>query len=87
MTLCFLSTAVNKVMFEQKRAQSDLTEQIEQLQEVQVRLERQAVELSEERDRLNWTLGVILEYQNFPVADFCPHRGEPDRQTGPFELS
>lgn len=84
-TLCFLSTAVNKVISTQDRAQSDLTERIERLQEVQVRLEREAVELSEERDRLNWTLGVILEYQNFPVANYCPHRGEPDRQTDTFK--
>lgn len=55
-------------------------EQIDRLQEVQVRLGRQVGELNEERDRLNWTLGVILETQNFPVAYRCPHRGEPHRQ-------
>lgn len=83
-TLCSLSAAVNKVISEQKRAHSDLTEQMERLQEVQVHLEREAVELSEERDQLNWTLGVILQYQNFPVASHCPNRGEPDRQTDTF---
>lgn len=62
------------VISEQKRTQSDLTEQIG-------RLEREAGELSGERDRLNWTMGVILEHQNFPVAFRCPNRGEPDRQT------
>lgn len=62
------------VISELKRTQSDLTEQIG-------RLEREAGELSGERDRLNWTMGVILEHQNFPVAFRCPNRGEPDRQT------
>lgn len=81
MTLSSLSTAVNVVISEQKRTQSDLTEQIGRLQGVHVRLEREAGELSGERDRLNWTLGVILEHQNFPVAFRCPNRGEPDRQT------
>lgn len=62
------------VISELKRTQSDLREQIG-------RLEREAGELSGERDRLNWTMGVILEHQNFPVAFRCPNRGEPDRQT------
>lgn len=81
MTLSSLSTAVNAVISEQMRTQSNLTEQIERLQEVQVRLEGEVGELSGERDRLNWTLGVILEHQNFPVAYRCPNRGEPDWQT------
>lgn len=69
-------TAVRVAVSEQRRMQSDLTERIERLQEVQVRLEREAGELSRERDRLNLTLGAILEYQTFPVASWCPHRGE-----------
>lgn len=85
-TLCFLFTAVNKVISEQNRAQSNLTEQVDHLQDLHVHLERQVLELSEERDRLNWTLGVILENQNFPVAYRCPHRGESDRPTDTFQL-
>lgn len=80
-TLSYLSTAVNVIISEQMRTQSNLTEQIKRLQEVQVRLEGEVVELSGERDRLNWTLGVILEHQNFPVAYRCPNRGEQDWQT------
>lgn len=62
-----LTVHFNMVISEQKRTQSDLTEQIG-------RLEREAGELSGERDRLNWTMGVILEHQNFPVAFRCPNR-------------
>ncbi|XP_075899299.1 C-type lectin domain family 12 member B-like [Nelusetta ayraudi] len=68
-----LTVHFNMVISEQKRTQSDLTEQIERLQGLQVRLEREAGEQSGERDRLNWTLGVILEHQNFPVAFRCPN--------------
>uniref|UniRef100_A0A3Q0STF7 C-type lectin domain-containing protein n=1 Tax=Amphilophus citrinellus TaxID=61819 RepID=A0A3Q0STF7_AMPCI len=37
--------------------------------------ERRTEELTRERDRLRWTVGVILEYENFPVNKFCPRKG------------
>ncbi|XP_026226134.1 NKG2-A/NKG2-B type II integral membrane protein-like isoform X2 [Anabas testudineus] len=39
-----------------------------------VRLKRQKQELIRERDRLNWTIRVILEYENFPVNNYCPQK-------------
>ncbi|KAM4581216.1 asialoglycoprotein receptor 2-like [Odontesthes bonariensis] len=37
-------------------------------------LKNQTEELSRDRDDLNWTLGVILKFDNFPVKDFCPDK-------------
>ncbi|XP_039886795.1 C-type lectin domain family 12 member A-like isoform X3 [Simochromis diagramma] len=31
-------------------------------------------ELRGERDNLNWTLEVILKFDNFPVKDYCPNK-------------
>lgn len=47
------------------------------LEKLQLRGERDALlgrvrELKRERDRLNWTLDVILTYDNFPVSTVCP---------------
>lgn len=39
-----------------------------------INLERQKQELSKDRDRLNWTLEVILQFDNFPVHDYCPEK-------------
>lgn len=33
-------------------------------------------ELRGERDNLNWTLEVILKFDNFPVKDYCPKKRE-----------
>uniref|UniRef100_A0A3Q3M118 C-type lectin domain-containing protein n=1 Tax=Mastacembelus armatus TaxID=205130 RepID=A0A3Q3M118_9TELE len=37
-------------------------------------LERKAEELTRERDRLNWTIEAILEYDNFRVNAYCPQK-------------
>jgi len=39
-------------------------------------LERRGEELTRERDQLNWTLGVIMEYQDLPVKTLCPQKGK-----------
>ncbi|KAM9353850.1 C-type lectin domain family 4 member A-like [Symphorus nematophorus] len=45
-----------------------------QLRTQMTNLERQREELIREKDGLNWTLGVILEYENFPVKTLCPQK-------------
>lgn len=69
-------TAVNTVISEQHRENSNLTAQNLQLWTKNADLERQREELTREKDRLNWTMGVILEYENFPVNTHCPQQGE-----------
>ncbi|KAK5598429.1 hypothetical protein CRENBAI_011354 [Crenichthys baileyi] len=51
-----------------------LSEQTKQLMETTRILENQTAELRKEKDNLNWTLEVILTFENFPVKDFCPQR-------------
>ncbi|XP_060936945.1 C-type lectin domain family 12 member B-like [Limanda limanda] len=46
-----------------------------QLRQEKNDLERRSKELSRERDGLNWTMEVILQYQTFPVATHCPEKG------------
>lgn len=38
-------------------------------------LERKTEELTREKDQLNWTLGVILQYDRFSVKEHCPQKG------------
>lgn len=69
-------TTVNTVMSEQQRENINLTAQNLQLWTQKTDLERRTEELTREKDGLNWTMGVILEYENFPVNTHCPQRGE-----------
>ena len=64
------------VMLEQHRQNDNLTAQNLQLWTEKSDLERQMGELIRERDGLNWTVGVILEYENFPVNLFCLKKGD-----------
>ncbi|XP_019960520.2 CD209 antigen-like protein C isoform X2 [Paralichthys olivaceus] len=43
-----------------------------QLRQERDDMRRRAEELSRERDRLNWTIGVILQHRTFPVKTHCP---------------
>uniref|UniRef100_A0A8C9X621 C-type lectin domain-containing protein n=1 Tax=Sander lucioperca TaxID=283035 RepID=A0A8C9X621_SANLU len=69
-----VSIHFNTVMSEQHRENINLTAQTQQLWTEKTDLERQTEELTRERDRLNWTVGVIMEYQNFPVNAYCPQK-------------
>lgn len=68
--------AVEAVVSERLRENSNLTAQNLQLWTEKTDLERQYKELARERDGLNWTIGVILEHKNFPVDRHCPQKGE-----------
>ncbi|MEQ2250359.1 hypothetical protein ILYODFUR_039187, partial [Ilyodon furcidens] len=61
--------------YELRRTSSILTKKNLKLQAVKAALERRTAELYQDRTRLNWTIGVILQYDNFPVTEHCPHKG------------
>ena len=69
-------TAVKAVVSERFRENSNLTARNLQLWTEKTDLERRNGELTRERDRLNWTIGVILEHKDFPVERHCPQKGE-----------
>ncbi|KAL3980162.1 receptor-type tyrosine-protein phosphatase U [Sarotherodon galilaeus] len=64
----------NTVMREQKREMSNITAQNLQLMKQKTSSERRTEELTRERDQLNWTIGVIMEYQEFSVEKHCPQK-------------
>ncbi|XP_041844290.1 C-type lectin domain family 4 member F-like isoform X2 [Melanotaenia boesemani] len=77
----------------EKRVLENLTEQVtvkmkmfenqtEQLMMEKRRLQNQTEQLSRDRDDLNWTLGVILTFNNFPVNEFCPNKTCQSCRTG-----
>ncbi|XP_041844292.1 asialoglycoprotein receptor 2-like isoform X4 [Melanotaenia boesemani] len=67
-----------QLMMEKRR----LLNQTEQLTMEKRRLENQTEQLSRDRDDLNWTLGVILTFNNFPVNEFCPNKKCQSCRTG-----
>ncbi|XP_029307855.1 C-type lectin domain family 4 member A-like [Cottoperca gobio] len=69
-----VSIHFNTVMSEQRRENVNLTAQNLQLWTEMTDLERQTKDLTRERDGLNWTVEVILEYQNFAVDAHCPQK-------------
>lgn len=71
-----LLTAVKSVTSDHHRENMTLTAQILLLTEEKAELERHTQELTRDRDRLNWTMGLILEYDTFPVSARCPQKGE-----------
>ncbi|XP_023140392.2 C-type lectin domain family 7 member A-like [Amphiprion ocellaris] len=56
------------------RENINLKSQNWQLKAERAALQRRTEELARERDRLNWTIGLILEYENFPVKTRCPQK-------------
>ncbi|XP_068616569.1 CD209 antigen-like protein C [Brachionichthys hirsutus] len=54
--------------------QDSLTARNLQLRKEKADLERRTEELTRGKDRLNWTIGAILEYENFPVQTRCPEK-------------
>ncbi|KAK7944523.1 hypothetical protein WMY93_000251 [Mugilogobius chulae] len=75
--LVYLSVSMTNQRSEIQRVSSELL----LLQEERVMLKGQRSQLQnltqnllEQRERLNWTLDVILSFRQFPVADFCPNK-------------
>ncbi|XP_053183217.1 C-type lectin domain family 4 member M-like [Scomber japonicus] len=69
-----LSIHFNTVISEKHRENTNLTAQNQQLWTEKTDLERRTEELTRDRDGLNWTMGAILEYENFPVKTHCPQK-------------
>lgn len=63
-------------MSEQHSENLDLTAKNLQLWTEKSHLEKETAQLTRERDGLNWTVGVVLEYKDFPVNTYCPQKGE-----------
>ncbi|XP_017295580.1 C-type lectin domain family 4 member G [Kryptolebias marmoratus] len=51
-----------------------LGNRMEQLVKNMSVLQNQTERLTKERNDLNWTLEIILTYNNFPIQDFCPNK-------------
>lgn len=54
----------------------DLTAEYQRLAVEKEISDNKTEELRRERDNLNWTLEVILKFDNFPVNDYCPNKRE-----------
>lgn len=73
-------TAANQQLTMEKsileRQTEELSRDKEELMTEKSVLEREAEELSRDRDQLNRTLGVILEFNTFPVNKYCPEKSK-----------
>lgn len=49
---------------------------ISELTDVKIILKRNVEKLSRVVDNVNWTLGVILKFNNFPVNLYCPNKSK-----------
>uniref|UniRef100_A0A1A8C622 C-type lectin domain-containing protein n=2 Tax=Nothobranchius kadleci TaxID=1051664 RepID=A0A1A8C622_NOTKA len=60
--------------YEQRRLNITLMAQNQRLHAEMEALMRQTQDLIRDRDKLNWTMEVILEYDRFPVDQLCPQK-------------
>ncbi|KAM4581189.1 uncharacterized protein PAE49_005798 isoform 2-T2 [Odontesthes bonariensis] len=71
-------TADNRVLknqTEQLTADNRVLKNRTELMTVEIgNLENQTKHLNRQKDDLNWTLGVILTFNSFPVKEFCPDK-------------
>ncbi|RVE63227.1 hypothetical protein OJAV_G00165340 [Oryzias javanicus] len=72
--LVFVITSLSIFFIRGKRIQSVLMVQNQHLQTEKAALQSRMQNLSRDRDRMNWTITVIMDYQNFPVTELCPHK-------------
>ncbi|KAM9782791.1 LOW QUALITY PROTEIN: C-type lectin domain family 4 member C-like [Neosynchiropus ocellatus] len=72
--IAVLSVHFQTVMSEQFTVNGNLTEQNNLLRAENMLYQNVTGELTSERDRLNWTMGVILEFSDFPVRSYCPQK-------------
>lgn len=63
-------------MSHQEKFTSDLMAEREKLTDAKVILKRNVEKLSRVVENVNWTLGVILKFNNFPVNQYCPNKSE-----------
>ncbi|XP_041649919.1 natural killer cells antigen CD94-like [Cheilinus undulatus] len=72
--IIILKIQLNTAMSEHLRDKNNLTAQNQQLWSEKADLQRKTQELTREKEGLSWTLGVILEHNNFPVDQHCPQK-------------
>lgn len=63
-------------MSRQEKLNSDLMTEREKLTDVKNILKGNVEKLSRDVDNVNWTLGVILKFDNFPVNKYCPDKSK-----------
>lgn len=71
-----LLTAVQLLIGQQKTDIIHMEEEVEQLSDANVVQERENSEMKRVAEQLNWTLNVIMSFENFPVKSFCPEHSE-----------
>uniref|UniRef100_A0A8D3B128 C-type lectin domain-containing protein n=2 Tax=Scophthalmus maximus TaxID=52904 RepID=A0A8D3B128_SCOMX len=69
-----LGRHITTVMSEQRRDNISLTVDHLLLWKEKTDFERLTEKLARQRDGLNWTIGVIMEYESFPVHTHCPQK-------------
>lgn len=69
-----LSLHMNRLSSECLSETESLTEDIEVLRKELSRLQTLNEDLSANREELNWTLSVIMKYNQFSVSDHCPQQ-------------
>uniref|UniRef100_A0A1A7XA65 C-type lectin domain-containing protein n=2 Tax=Iconisemion striatum TaxID=60296 RepID=A0A1A7XA65_9TELE len=77
--LCFILMLVIvslSIHFTNEQRRLNLTQAVQnqRLHAEMAALKRQTQDLIRDRDRLNWTMEVILEYDQFPVDQLCPQK-------------
>ncbi|KAM9807104.1 C-type lectin domain family 1 member A-like [Syngnathus typhle] len=69
-----LTLHMNGILAEQHWQNINLTAQNEYVRAELEQMSERAQNLSRERDQLNRTLGQVVEFDNFPVIDYCPQK-------------
>lgn len=69
-------TTVQLLMSHQKTHITHLEAEVERLSDLNIVQERVNSDLKGATERLNWTLNVIMTYENFPAAMFCQGHSE-----------
>ncbi|XP_061771554.1 oxidized low-density lipoprotein receptor 1-like isoform X1 [Nerophis ophidion] len=69
-----LALHINDVVAERRQENANLTDENQQLFAQVSQLRGRVKELARERDSLNWTMGVILKYDSFPVKKHCSEK-------------
>lgn len=76
MPLPLAVTTVQLLINNQKTHITHLEVEVEQLSDLNIIQERVNSDLKGVTEQLNWTLNVIMSYENFPVKLFCPGHSE-----------
>lgn len=76
LSLLFTVTTVQLLIGNQRAQIIDLGVENEKLDGVNFIMKANIEKMTTLADNLNWTLNVILSFDNFPVDAFCPDKSE-----------